>query len=119
MVWELVLIGIIGGLVTGISPCILPVLPIVLAVATDQKRKPILVATGIAISFTIITLLGTSIISSLGLPHNALRWTGIVLLVLVGLGMLIPALGEILERPFSGIVVPAWISQKSHALRVR
>ncbi|KAB3523510.1 redoxin domain-containing protein [Corynebacterium sp. zg254] len=101
MIWEYILIGVIGGLVTGVSPCILPVLPVVLAVSADQRRKPVLVATGIALSFALTTLVGTIILHALGLPTATLRWAGVILLVLVGLGMFIPRVGELLERPFT------------------
>nr|WP_240393978.1 cytochrome c biogenesis CcdA family protein [Corynebacterium lactis] len=113
MIPEIILIGVIGGLVTGVSPCILPVLPIVLAVSADAKRKPALVALGIALSFTAITLLGTVALSALGLPGGTLRWIGVVLLVIVGLSMLFPALGHLLERPFAAIRVPEWISSRT------
>lgn len=109
MITELILIGIVGGLVTGISPCILPVLPIVLAVSADAKRKPSLVALGIGSSFTAIALLGTFVLSALGLPSDTLRWIGVVLLAIVGLSMLVPALGTLIERPFAAIRVPTWI----------
>lgn len=111
MTWDIALIGLIGGLVTGLSPCILPVLPIVLAVSTDKRRKPWLVATGIALSFTVVTLLGTLVLSALGLPKDLLRWAGVALLVLVGVSMLWPALGDHLERPFSRIRIPGWIQR--------
>lgn len=113
MIPEVILIGVVGGLVTGLSPCILPVLPIVLAVSADAKRKPILVALGIALSFTAITLLGTVALSALGLPSGTLRWIGVALLVIVGLSMLVPALGELLERPFAAIRVPTWIYDRT------
>jgi cytochrome c biogenesis protein CcdA len=35
------------------------------------------------------------------LPGDAIRWLGLALLVLVGLGLLVPPLGHLLERPFS------------------
>ena len=113
MGWDIALIGLIGGLVTGLSPCILPVLPIVLAVSADKRRKPWLVATGIGLSFTLVTLLGTLALSALGLPKDLLRWAGVVLLVLVGVSMLWPALGDQLERPFARIRIPGWIQRLS------
>lgn len=111
MGWGIALIGLISGLVTGLSPCILPVLPIVLAVSADKRRKPWLVATGIGLSFTLVTLLGTLILSALGLTKDLLRWAGVVLLVLVGVSMLWPALGDQLERPFARIRIPGWIQR--------
>ena len=109
--WEIVFIGLIGGLVTGLSPCILPILPIVLAVSTNKNRKPLLVATGIALSFTAVTLLGTVVLEALGLPTDALRWIGVALLIVVGLSMIWPQLGDLLERPFTAIRLPGFIHQ--------
>ena len=42
-------------------------------------------------------------ISALGLPDDILRTIGLVLLALIGVGLLIPALGHVLERPFARI----------------
>ncbi|MBH5297599.1 cytochrome c biogenesis protein DipZ [Corynebacterium ulcerans] len=108
---ELVLIGLIGGIVTGISPCILPVLPVVLAVSVD--RKPTHVISGLALSFATITLVGTLILGALGLPKDVLRWGGIALLVLVGVGMIVPKLGEWIEAPFNRIPRPTSLQVKA------
>lgn len=90
MGWDIALIGLIGGLVTGLSPCILPVLPIVLAVSAYKRRKPWLVATGIGLSFTLVTLLDTLILNALGLPKDLLRWAGVVLAVSFAVGACTP-----------------------------
>ncbi|MDC7123405.1 cytochrome c biogenesis protein DipZ, partial [Cellulomonas fimi] len=194
----LALIGLVGGLVTGISPCILPVLPVVLvagatgssaasgppgATSSRQKRRrvaadaspsgrgspaplpgfgvlpmpdflrgttsgatagadaegdgaarggaassgpavtttldgppgadaptavkerrsarPYLVVAGLVTSFTLVTLLGSLVLSVLGLPQDLLRWTGIVVLAVIGLGLLVPRLEAVIERPFA------------------
>ena len=52
------------------------------------------------------TLLGGVILSSLGLPADVLRWAGIVTLAIVGLGLAVPAVGHILERPFQNTRMP-------------
>ncbi len=103
----LVLIGLVGGIITGLSPCVLPVLPVVLlgggSTGTDAataRRRPYLVVLGLTVSFAVFTLLGSIILSSLHLPDDAIRWVGLVLLVLVGLGLLVPAVGHLIERPF-------------------
>lgn len=110
---ELISIGLIGGLVTGISPCILPVLPIVLAVTGDGRRRPWLVALGIAVSFTAITLLGATVLAALGLPRDTIRWVGVALLVAVGIGMIIPRIGDWLEAPFARIRMPQFVQERS------
>ena len=105
----LVLIGLVGGIITGLSPCVLPVLPVVFlgggAAETEPgaqsaRRRPYLVVLGLTLSFAVFTLFGTLILSSLHLPDDAIRWVGLGLLVLVGLGLLVPPLGHLLERPF-------------------
>ena len=112
---SLVLIGLLGGLITGISPCILPVLPVIFLSggaqsARDQggdgppavsRWRPYLVVAGLVISFTAFTLLGSTILNLLHLPQDVIRWTGIVLLALIGIGMIIPRVMEIMERPFA------------------
>jgi cytochrome c biogenesis protein CcdA/thiol-disulfide isomerase/thioredoxin len=108
----LVLIGLVGGIITGVSPCVLPVLPVVFlggatpganGTAPDTapaRRRPYLVVAGLTLSFALITLFGSIILTSLHLPGDAIRWLGLALLVLVGLGLLIPPLGHLIERPF-------------------
>jgi cytochrome c biogenesis protein CcdA/thiol-disulfide isomerase/thioredoxin len=106
----LVLIGLVGGLITGLSPCVLPVLPVVFLGggagpdaepgAESARRRPYLVVLGLTLSFAVFTLFGTLILASLHLPDDAIRWLGLTLLVLVGLGLLVPPLGHLIERPF-------------------
>ena len=107
----LVLIGLVGGIITGLSPCVLPVLPVVLLgggsagadtgpAAESARRRPYLVVLGLTVSFAVFTLFGSLILASLHLPDDAIRWLGLALLVLVGLGLLVPPLGHLIERPF-------------------
>lgn len=110
---ELVGIGFVAGLVAGISPCILPVLPVVLVTgattpgSTKQSWKsqtrPVAVVGGLIVSFSLLILIGSEVLSLLHLPQDFLRDAGIALLVLVGLGFLIPPLATQLERPFTRI----------------
>ena len=107
----LVLIGLVGGIITGLSPCVLPMLPVVLLGggsagpdtgpdAESARRRPYLVVLGLTLSFAVFTLFGSLILASLHLPDDAIRWLGLALLVLVGLGLLVPPLGHLIERPF-------------------
>ena len=122
----LIVIGLLGGLITGISPCILPMLPVIFfaggvqgartpgsagsgtggtatAVRTRRSLRPYIVIVGLVLSFSVFTLLGSLLLTLLGLPQDLLRWAGITLLVLLGIGMIVPRFETILERPFQRI----------------
>jgi cytochrome c biogenesis protein CcdA/thiol-disulfide isomerase/thioredoxin len=58
---------------------------------------------GLILSFSLLVLVGSEVLSLLHLPQDFLRDAGIVLLVLVGLGFLFPPLSALLERPFARI----------------
>jgi cytochrome c biogenesis protein CcdA/thiol-disulfide isomerase/thioredoxin len=180
---ELIIIGFIAGIVAGISPCILPVLPVILVAGAtvpevpeptragtdagqtaggeptapgrsdrlDQdlphpvdgpvaaaetgsvltlppsedvappsgssgppdgeagpkrswwrpQARPVSVVAGLVISFSLVILTGSEIISAFDLPQEFLRDAGVALLVAVGLSFLFPPLSVFLERPFA------------------
>ena len=106
----LVLVGIVAGVITAVSPCVLPVLPVVLTTSAGNgaasRWRPWLVVGGLVTSFGVFTLIGGALLSLLHLPQDLLRWLGVVVLGVVGLGMLWPALGNALERPFARLRVP-------------
>ncbi|OBG28870.1 cytochrome c biogenesis protein DipZ [Mycobacterium sp. 852002-51057_SCH5723018] len=107
------LIGFLGGLITGISPCILPVLPVVFFSGLNGRRvssrdstpaaRPYLVIAGLVCSFSAVTLAGSALLSALHLPQDAIRWAALVTLTLIGLGLIFPPLQHLIERPFSRI----------------
>src|ERR1700755_3310104 len=104
-----VLIGFLGGLITGISPCILPVLPVVFFSGVDTKpdngsaASPYLVIAGLVCSFSVVTLAGSALLSALHLPQDGIRWAALVVLTVIGLGLIFPPLQHLLERPFARI----------------
>jgi cytochrome c biogenesis protein CcdA/thiol-disulfide isomerase/thioredoxin len=100
------LIGVafVAGIVTAISPCVLPVLPIVFAGgATGDRRRPYAIVAGLVWSFTLFTLVATALLSALGLPDDLLRNIAIGIVLLVGLSLLWPKLGRLVERPFQAL----------------
>ncbi len=105
----LVLIGLLSGVVTGLSPCVLPVLPVVLGASAtgpegpSSRTRPFVIIAGLVTSFALATLAGSALLNLLGLPQDLLRWLGIAVLVVVGLGLLFPPIGRVLERPFARI----------------
>src|SRR5579864_8734492 len=92
-------IGFLAGLVTAVSPCVLPVLPILLA-GGATGRRPLPIIGGLISSFVVFTLFATWLLDRLGLPADLLRNIAIALLFLVAAILLAPRLGLVLERPF-------------------
>ncbi|MBO3746038.1 redoxin domain-containing protein [Streptosporangiaceae bacterium NEAU-GS5] len=101
----LVLIGFLGGLITAISPCVLPVLPVIF-LSGGAEGRPYRVVASLTLSFSLIILLGTLLLRALPLPDGTFRWAGLVVLVLLGVGLMVPRVEELLERGFS------WIPQR-------
>lgn len=152
----LALIGLLGGFITGISPCIIPVLPVILfsggmqsargssgaadasaddgadghgaggvATATRvrprartvSRWRPYLVISGIVVSFTLMTLVASLILSLLGLPQDVLRWAGIIVLALIGVGLIVPRFQHLLEKPFEKLPFLQKAGEKSSRLQ--
>jgi cytochrome c biogenesis protein CcdA/thiol-disulfide isomerase/thioredoxin len=88
----------LSGLVTILSPCILPVLPVVLSGSVGGKSRPFGVITGFVVSFSIFTLILSSIVQALNIPPDALRVAAVVLILLFGLVMLVPRLRDGFEK---------------------
>ncbi|OBI80937.1 cytochrome c biogenesis protein CcdA [Mycobacterium sp. E740] len=122
--FELILIGFLGGLITGISPCILPVLPVIFfsgtqgarrdsataagAVAVAEKKpslveslRPYLVIAGLVTSFSVVTLIGSTALSLLKLPQDTIRSVALVALVVIGMGLIFPRFEALLKKPFA------------------
>ncbi|MFN2470173.1 MAG: cytochrome c biogenesis protein DipZ [Gaiellaceae bacterium] len=98
-----VLVGIafLAGIITAVSPCVLPVLPILFAGgSTGGRGRPFAIIGGLVLSFTVFTVLGASLLDLLGLPQDLLRDVAITLLFVLAATLLIPPLAHLLERPF-------------------
>ena len=70
----LLILAYLGGVLTIVSPCILPVLPIVLSGGVGGgKARPFGVLAGFVVSFTAFTLSLSAIVQAIGIPVDALR----------------------------------------------
>ena len=87
----------LSGVVTILSPCILPVLPIVLSGSIGGKSKPLGVVTGFVISFSLFTLLLSTLVQALNVPPDALRVVAIVVILTFGAVLVIPKLQQRFE----------------------
>jgi len=87
--------GYLAGLLTLINPCVLPVLPIVLASALQAGRHgPLAVAAGMSVSFVTLGMLVATVGHSIGLTESLLSQIGAILMMLFGLVLLVPQLNE-------------------------
>ena len=96
-----VLLGIafLAGVITAVSPCVLPVLPIVLAGgASGGRRRPYAIVAGLVSMFVVSILFATWILRKLGLPEDLLRNVAIALLFVVAATLVIPQVGLVFER---------------------
>jgi len=83
----------IAGVLTTLSPCVLPILPIVLgAAASERKYGPAALAAGLAASFVAIGLFVATIGYSVGLTAELFRQIAAALMVAVGAVLLLPRL---------------------------
>src|ERR1700758_3818262 len=83
----------IAGVLTTLSPCVLPILPIILgAAASERKYGPAALAAGLAISFVAIGLFVATIGFSLGLTAELFRQIAAALMIVVGAVLLLPNL---------------------------
>src|SRR5947209_7711200 len=94
----LALFALVAGAATALSPCVLPVLPVVLSAgATGGRRRPLGIVTGLALSFTFATVALVYVIDALGLPDNLLRTFAIAVLLGFGLALAIPPVSARIE----------------------
>src|SRR5712691_709837 len=98
----LIPIAFAAGLITAFTPCILPVLPIILAGGTSSgtRRRPYAIVAGLVATFTLFTLAGAWIFSELHIRAKYQIRIGAGMLLLLALTLIVPKVGELLERPF-------------------
>ena len=98
-------VAFISGLFTILAPCIWPLLPIVLADVTqsNSKRRPLGITAGVAISFAFFTLAISALESSLGFSPNVLRKMAVIVLLVIGISMVVPALSRRMEASISSL----------------
>lgn len=101
----LVLFAFLAGIVTVLSPCILPILPLILSSSLGGenvgKSRPFGVVVGFVASFTLFTLFLSTIVRAVNISADTLRLVSVVVIAAFGLSLLIPKFQLLLERLFS------------------
>lgn len=104
-------LAVLAGVLSVLSPCVLPLLPIVLGTAQSEHRLgPAALASGLAVSFTVIGLFVATIGFAIGLDTDVFRAISAALLLAVGTVLLVPRL----QAQFAVAAGPvgAWVDDR-------
>jgi len=98
----LILFAVLAGAGTALSPCVLPVLPALLAAGgVGGHRRPIGIVLGLSITFTVAIVGVATVVDGVGLGSDPLRSVSVVVLLAFGLALLMPSLAARIEAPLS------------------
>ena len=90
------LFSLIAGALSTLSPCVLPIVPIIMASAMQTNRHgPLALLVGVTLSYTLIGTLLTLFGSSLGISSHQVRYASAALMLIFGATFLIPALNQL------------------------
>lgn len=97
-----------AGLLTLINPCVLPVLPIVLATALQASRMgPVALAAGMSLAFVVLGVSITAFGHAIGLTVDDIAQAGAVLMIGFGLVLLVPRASAAFSTVTSGFAARA------------
>jgi len=89
------LFGYLAGLLTLINPCVLPVLPIILASAMQAGRHgPLAIAAGMCLSFVGFGMFVATLGHTIGLTEQLMSTIGAVMMMIFGAALLVPQLNQ-------------------------
>ena len=100
-----------AGSLSILSPCVLPLVPVVLGTAASKGRYgPILLAAGLVLSFVVIGMFVSLVGFSIGLDGKFFRLISAVMLIAIGLLLAVP----FLQRQFAVASGPVgnWVDQR-------
>jgi len=101
----LILLAFVVGAVSVLTPCILPLLPSILAFSTGEGRRRVWgIVVGIEISFIGISLLLTGVVQALGLPARTQEIVAAVIIGAFGIVLVVPPLERAFQRVTSNLV---------------
>jgi cytochrome c-type biogenesis protein len=105
-----------AGMLSILSPCVLPILPIVFsAAATEQRLGPVALAIGLAASFVAIGIFVATIGFAIGLDVDLFRTVAAVLMVAIGIVLLAPRLAA--RIAVAGVRIASWADSRRAGLR--
>lgn len=97
----------LAGALSTLSPCVLPLIPLVVGSAMEQHRLgPAALAAGLAVSFAALGVLVATVGFALGVDVAAIRYAGAVLMIAFGLVLLSARLQFSFAQTTTGMVAP-------------
>jgi cytochrome c-type biogenesis protein len=97
-------LGLAAGALSTLSPCVLPLIPVLVASAVNaHPMGPLALGAGLALSYTVMGLLLAPLGATLGLDPDLFRIIGAAALVLFGLVLLLPRLQAGMARMAGGM----------------
>ena len=100
-------LAFVAGVLSILSPCVLPILPIILgAAASEHKWGSAALAVGLTASFVVIGLFVATIGYSIGLDSDRLRYVTAALMIAIGVVLLVPRLQ--VQLAFAGAPLQTW-----------
>jgi cytochrome c-type biogenesis protein len=104
-------LAFLAGILSILSPCVLPILPVVLGTAVSKhKFGPIALAGGLSFSFVAVGLFVATVGFSIGLTADVFRYVAAILLLVLGVILLMPALQVRLST--AGGPIASWTDQR-------
>ena len=101
----------VAGTLTVMSPCVLPVLPMVLGAAASKGRSgPVFLALGLTLSFVAIGMFVALFGFAIGLDEGVFRQIAAVLMIAVGAVLVVPVLQTRLAT--AGGPVSGWVNER-------
>jgi len=84
-------LAFLAGILSTLSPCVMPLIPLVLGAAlSEHKLGPVALAAGLAISFTTVGLFVATIGFAVGLDAGIFRSAAAILMVGIGIVLVVP-----------------------------
>lgn len=95
----LFIFAFLSGLITILTPCIWPILPIVLSSTLGSKshKKPLGITLGIMLSFSFFTLAISALVGIFHFDPNILRLIAVIVIGFLGVTLIFPALNTVIE----------------------
>jgi cytochrome c biogenesis protein CcdA len=111
-------LALIAGILSTLSPCVLPLLPIVIGAAmTEHRFGPLALAAGLSLSFVVIGLLVATLGFAAGLDHEVFRSVAAVILIVIGGVLMAPRL----QAQFASAAGPVgnWVQTQAGGFSTR